>query len=156
MTVRLRRVIALVFFAVLVLAGCESADTGAAPTSSAQDTSSAAESTQDSSNAGSGCAGVSTEGQALGAVVVQFLNGSASADQVRTAADGLSDALTAARETAEANVSAALDDAQTALDQLLTALRAQPVDRTGLRTASTDVLAALGDLTKICQPVPTS
>jgi hypothetical protein len=150
MTVRRRRRLALVFFAVVVLAGCESADTGAGPTSSGQDTSSAAATT------GSGCAGVSTEGQALSAAAVRFLDGSASADQVRTAADGLSDALTAARENAEATVSAALDDTQAALDRLLTALRAQPVDRAELRTASTDVLAALGGLTKICRPAPTS
>ena len=143
MTERRHRRIALVLFAVVVLAGCESADTGAAPTSSAQDTSSAAEAT------GSGCAGVSTEGQTLGAVVVQYFDGTATADQVRAAAGDLSDALAAARENAEAAVSAALDE-------LLTALRAQPVDRAGLRTASTDVLAALGDLTKICRPVPTS
>jgi len=46
---------------------------------------------------------------------------------------------------------AALEDARTALDQLLGALRAQPVARAGLRTASTDVLAALSDLTGIRQ-----
>ena len=150
MTVRRHRGIAIVLFAVVALAGCESADTGTAPTSSAQDTSSAAPTT------GSACAGVSTEGQTLGAVVVQYFDGTATADQVQAAAGDLSDALAAARENAEATVSAALDDAQTALDELLTALRAQPVDRAGLRTASTDVLAALGDLTKICRPAPTS
>jgi hypothetical protein len=150
MTGRRRRVLALVCFAAVVLAGCESADSGAAPTSSAPETSSATETT------GSGCAGVSSEGQALGAVLIQFLDGSATADQVRTAADRLGDELAAARENAEANTSAALDDAQAALDQLLTALQAQPVDRAGVRTASTDLLAALGDLAKVCQPAPTS
>jgi hypothetical protein len=143
----------LVFFTVVLLAGCQSSGTASEPTSAAPDPTTASSTAESTASA---CADVTAKGLALGTAATQFLDGSATADQVRTAADDLSEALTAAGANAQANLTAALDDAQAALDTLLTALQAQPVDRAGLRTASTDVLAALSDAAALCEPAPTS
>lgn len=142
-----------VFFAVVTIAGCDTAGTGKESTSTAPDTTNA---TSAPASTGSACADVAAQGQVLGAVVLQFVDGTATANQVRSAADDLSNALTSAGGNAKANMAAALDDAQTALGQLLTALQAQPVDRDGVRTASTDVLNALGNVAAVCEPAPTS
>lgn len=154
MATRRQSGLALVFVAVATLTGCQTAGSGNEPASTVQDTTSSR--TSVSVPSGTTCAAVATEGQALGATVVQFVDGSATVDQVRSAAAGLSDALAEAGSSAKADAAAAFDDVQDALDRLLTALQTQPVDRAGVRTASTDVLSALGDAVAFCEPTPTS
>lgn len=152
MVIRRRSWFALVFVAVVTLTGCQSAGTGDEPgTTDASRTSSSTP-----APSGTTCAVVATQGEALGTAVSQFIDGSASADQVRTAAADLSDALTEAAKSAEADAATAFDDVKLAVDRLLTALQTQPVDRAGVRSASADVLSALGEAVAVCEPAPTS
>lgn len=155
MAVRRQSGLALVFVAVVTLTGCQTADTGNESATTVPDTTSTR--TSASAPPETTCAAIATQGQALGTAVSRFVDGSATVDQVRSAATDLSDALAEAASSAKADAAAAFDDVKAALDQLLTALQTQPVDRAGVRTASSDVLSALGDVATICQPTtPTS
>ncbi|MGB3440873.1 MAG: hypothetical protein WBA97_19160 [Actinophytocola sp.] len=147
--------LALVFVGVVTLTGCQTAGTG---DDSAASSTAATSSTRTSVSAppGTTCANVVTQGQTFGTVVGEFVGGSATIDQVRSAATDLSDALTEAGSSAKADAAAAFDDVNAELDQLLTALQAQPVDREGVRTASIGVLSGLGDAVALCEPAPTS
>jgi len=155
-TVAVRRQsgLVLVFVAVVTVTGCQTSGSGSESASTVQDTTRSR--TSVSVPSGTTCAAVATDGQALGAAVVKFVDGSGTADQVRSAAADLSDALAEAGSTAKDDAAAAFAEVQSALDRLLTSLQTQPIDRAGVRTASTDVLSALGDAVAFCEPAPTS
>jgi hypothetical protein len=97
------------------------------------------------------CANLVAKGQALVGTVTQFLGGTATGDQVRTAASDLSSAIDSAQAAIGAQTSARLDAAAAAVDRLLKALGAQPPDVTGMRTAANDAFTALRDAAAICQ-----
>jgi hypothetical protein len=74
------------------------------------------------------CANLVASGQALVNTVIQFVGGKATGDQVRAAATQLPGTIDSARATVGPEANDHLDDAQAALQQLLTALGAQPPD----------------------------
>lgn len=105
-----------------------------------------------SPSAQSPCQTVLADAGALGAAVARFVGGTATADEVRGAAQRLSTALDTAQATIGPQASAALHDAQAAVRRLLDALQARPVDPAAVRTAGGDTVAVVQRLATSCQP----
>lgn len=97
------------------------------------------------------CADLITAGQGLVNVVTQFVSGQATGDQVRAAAADLSTSIDTARQAAGAQSSAQLDAAKASLQQLSTALAAQPPDISAMRAAANQALTALRGAVAVCQ-----
>lgn len=97
------------------------------------------------------CADLVTAGQGLVTVVTQFVGGQATGDQVRAAAGDLSTSIDSARQVAGAQASTQLDAAKTSLQQLQTALAAQPPDVAAMRNAANQALVALRGAVTVCQ-----
>jgi predicted lipoprotein len=138
------------FAAVLVLAGCAPAT---------DDGPSQAPTTTTTTTTGSvrpACADLADKGQALLTEVGRYGTGKATGDQVRAAAAELSDSFDSAKTELGPEAQANLDEAGRALQEVLDALTAQPVDSAKLRAAAGEVVTALGDAAAVCTSSGTS
>jgi hypothetical protein len=141
---------------VLVLTGCS--QTGGSGTTSptpATTSPTAAGPTTTTTGTSSECANLAASGQALVTTVAGFVGGSATADQVRAAASGLSSAVDSAQATIGRETGTQLDSAKQALNRLLAALGTQPPDFAAMRAAANDTLGALRAAATICQSTVT-
>ena len=125
----------------VVLAGCSTAPPPAA--SSATATPSAAPLVRPE------CAAVTAAATTVSTELVAYLAGQGNPEQLRTSAQNLSSALSQARTDLGAD-GARLDAASAAVQQLTTALQAQPIDPQAVRAAAQQVLAALGEVASVC------
>jgi hypothetical protein len=98
------------------------------------------------------CVDVADKANELLSRVVRLANGGSTAQQVRAAADDLSDSVAAAKSAVGPEAAADLDGAGQALDRVRGALATRPVDTTGLQTAANDLLTSLGDAAAVCTP----
>lgn len=142
----------------LVLAGCTS---GTDDQAAQLTTTTTAAPTTTSEPVRAECADVADAARGLATEVGRLTTGGATVDAVRTSASELADALAAARATLAADAQADLDRAGQALERIQDALAAQPVDTAALRTATAELVAALGDAADVCAagsatPAPTS
>jgi hypothetical protein len=141
------------FAAVFVLAGCAPAtDDGPsqAPTTTTTTT------TTTTGSVRPACADLADKGQALLTEVGRYGTGKATGDQVRAAAAELSDSFDSAKTELGPEAQANLDEAGRALQEVLDALTAQPVDSAKLRAAAGEVVTALGDAAAVCTSSGTS
>jgi osmoprotectant transport system substrate-binding protein len=143
------RPLCLALCAVLALAGCSSSTNDEpgqepSPTTTSAPTTSVAIREE--------CSDVADKAQALVTEAGRLTTGDATIDQVRAAAQELSDAFDTAREAVEPDARAQLDEAGQALQRVQDAVAAQPVDTAGLRAAGRDLVTALGDAASICSP----
>ncbi|MEU6644722.1 hypothetical protein ABZ863_19495 [Saccharomonospora sp. NPDC046836] len=99
----------------------------------------------------SACTGLADAGQGLVNTVTDFFTGQATGNQVRAAATSLSNSIDAARSSIGTQTSAQLDNAKASLQQLQSALSAQPPDTAAIRTAANNTRTALRDAATICQ-----
>lgn len=102
------------------------------------------------------CGSLVASGQALVASATRFANGTATADQVRAAASGLSGQINSARAALGPDTSPDLDDASESVRQLMTALSAQPPDLAAVRDFGNDTLMSLRDAAADCQSTPSA
>ncbi|MEU0466850.1 MULTISPECIES: hypothetical protein [unclassified Amycolatopsis] len=102
------------------------------------------------------CAALVSTGQALVETVTQFVNGQATGEQVRVAAEQLAASVEIVRAVVGADTAARLDEAKAALERLRSALTAQPPDLPQVRAAANDALAALREAVTLCQASPPS
>jgi hypothetical protein len=140
------RHVALVFCAVLALAGCTSA-TNDRPS---RETTTTEPSTTVSIRPE--CVDVADKARALLTEVGRLTTREATADQVRAAAGKLSGAVDDAKATVGPDAGARLDEAGQTLRRVQDALTAQPIDTAALRAAASDLVAALGDAAAFCAP----
>jgi hypothetical protein len=98
------------------------------------------------------CVDVADKANELLSRVVRLANGGSTAQQVRAAADGLSDSVDEAKSAVGPEAAADLDGAGQALGRVRNALATRPVDTAGLRTAANDLLTSLGDAAAVCTP----
>jgi outer membrane protein OmpA-like peptidoglycan-associated protein len=96
------------------------------------------------------CGDVVDKAQALLTAVGRYASGKAAAEQVRSAADELSDSFDQAKTELGPDAQAALDKAGRALRDVLDVLSTQPVDTNRLRTAAGQVVTALGEAATVC------
>lgn len=101
------------------------------------------------------CADLVASGQALATTVSQLIQGTASREQVRTAAAQMSSAIDSAQRTVGAEIGARLDDAKAALQRVVDAAGAQPPDVAAMRAGANDLVAALRDAAASCQAAGT-
>lgn len=151
---RRRGGLAMVLFAALAVLGCSTSSGDPDTTAPAPTTAVASPTTSGPPGASRqirpACANVAVTGQALGATVLQFIDGTATGDQVRAAAHDVSTALADAHSAVQPDVNARLDDAEAAVQRLLNELRT-PADVDGVRAAAGNLLMTLGDAVTICR-----
>ena len=133
----------LVLVAALVFAGCSNDNSGGGGSNQSP-------SPTDTSKADSDCKNVVDKGQTLATTVASFLGGQASANEVERAARNFTNAVDNAKSTIKPQVKSNLDKAESASKQMVDALQAQPVDTAKLRTAASDLAAAIGAAATIC------
>ena len=139
------RPLAVVLCAVLVVAGCTSADSDQA-----------AQQTTTTTSLRSECRDVADDAQALLTEVRKLATRDATVDDVRTAANTLAASFEDARTALGSGAQAKLDQAGEAVQRVQDALNAQPVDAAGLRRAASDVATALGDGAAVCSGSPST
>ncbi|MTD55193.1 hypothetical protein [Amycolatopsis pithecellobii] len=151
-----RRVTAAVLAGVvsLVVAACQSGNGGTATPSPAPAATSAPPAPATSPTRPV-CADLVASGQALATTVGQLIQGTASRDQVRTAAAQMSSAIDSAQQAVGAQAGPRLNDAKAALQRVVDAAGAQPPDVAGMRAGANDLLAALRDAAASCQVAAT-
>jgi hypothetical protein len=129
-----------------VLAGCTTSDQPGQETSTRRTTTTTTVSVQDV------CLDVADKARVLIEEVGGLATGGATIEQVRAAVGELSGAFDDAVATLGPDARADLDQAGQALERVRDAVTAQPVDTAGLRAATTDLVAALGDVAAVCAP----
>lgn len=145
------RHLAVLVGATFVLAGCTSGNgSGDGAGQSATTTTTIVPTTTESVR--QECLDVADRARALFTEVGRFASGDGTLEQVRAAADELSDAFETAKASLGPDAQADLDSAGQALQRAQDALAAQPVDSAALRTAATEVVAALGNAATVCAP----
>ena len=152
----MKRHLASLLCAVLALAGCTSS-TNARSGPSTTTTTTTTTTTSSSSPAVSlsirpECLDVADKAKDLLTAAGRLATGNATVAKVRAAAGELSTSFEAAKQAIGPDASAHLDDAQQALRRVREALSSDPVDTGALRTASGDVVAALGEAATVCAP----
>jgi hypothetical protein len=133
-----------VLCAVLVVAGCTSAD-GDQPGQQTTTTS-----TTSTTSPRSECRDVADDAHALVTEVGRLATRDATVDDVRTAASALAASFDDAKTALGAGAQEHLDQAGQALQRVQDALSTQPVNPAELRRAASDVVAALGDAATVC------
>jgi len=137
-------VVAVALCAAPILAGCSTGDQSGQETSTTPTTTTV--SVQDV------CLDVADQARVLVEAVGGLATGDATTEQVAAAADELSGAFDDAVAALGPDARADLDLAGQALARMRDAVTAQPVDTAGLRAATTDLVAALGDAAAVCSP----
>jgi outer membrane protein OmpA-like peptidoglycan-associated protein len=138
------RPLAIVLCAVLVVAGCTSADSD----QPGQQTTTT--SASPSASLRSECRDVADDARALLTEVGRLATRDATVDDVRTAASALATSFDDAKSALGPGARAQLDQAGQALQRVQDALSTQPVNTAELRRAARDVVAALGDAAAVC------
>ncbi|NUT52590.1 MAG: hypothetical protein HOV94_35685 [Saccharothrix sp.] len=98
------------------------------------------------------CANVAEAMRTAATEVGRFLSGQVGIDQVRYAADELSDAVAAADSAISADARQQWDEAKDALGRARDALKATPVDGEAVRSNVNEALGALDDAVHVCAP----
>lgn len=96
------------------------------------------------------CEDVATAAKGLGDQLTALVAGRASRDQVSAAAQNLGAALDAAQSAIKPESQADVAAAHSAIQQLQTALAAQPLDLTAVGAAAAQVVAAAGKVLAVC------
>lgn len=140
---RLAMAVAPLMIGAALVAGCSS--TPSTPAATSPSPTSAAPQVR------SECAAVTAAARTLGTDLTAYLAGQGNPDQLRASAQSLADALSQAKTALGADGSR-LDAASTAVQQLITALAAQPIQPAAVRAAAQQALSAIGDVISVCTP----
>jgi hypothetical protein len=136
----------LVFFGVLVLAGCSSeAGDQSAPVTTTTIVSVRPD-----------CAAIADNARGLATELGQLATGDTTVDDVRAAADELAHAVDDAKATVGPDARTQFEEAGQALRQVQDSLAAQPVDWAGVHAGADALVTALRDVADVCDPAPTS
>jgi TolA-binding protein len=102
------------------------------------------------------CANVRAKGSTFADTLNRFISGSATGDEVRSAADELHTAITDARATVSGELKEQFGALQSSVEQLLAALQQNPRQAESVRAAGRQVVTDLAGLTRPCAAAPTS
>jgi hypothetical protein len=144
--------VALLMLTAWILIACESTNGGgtAATTSSPPAATTTAAKLPE-------CVDVLAAGSMFADSVNSFVDGSATLDEVRSAGAGLRTAVEEAGDTVSGETKVRMDDLESALNELQTALQQSPPQLESVRAAGRQVVSALSALARPCTtPQPTT